>query len=423
MATPVIGYAGMTHLGLNSAVAAADKGFTVVCFDRDETRITALRNGTLPVVEPDLPELLARNMARLQFTSDAAALARCDVVYIAQDVPTDGSGASDIAPVTALISEVTAAIRPGGVLVILSQVPPGFTRSLSVAPAQCFYQVETLIFGRAVERALRPERFIIGCADPSTPLPPLLAAFLGSFDCPILPMRYESAELAKISINMFLVASVTTSNTLAEICENIGADWSEIAPALRLDRRIGPHAYLNPGLGIAGGNLERDLATVVRMGDALGADVGLVRAFQANSHYRCHWALRRLHEAVLSRRAEPRIAVLGLSYKEDTASTKNSPALALIESLTPFHVTVFDPVVAVDPKWHPRLIQAPSALAACKGADVLMLMTPWKEFRDIDVIAVAVALSGHVVIDPYGLFDTAACRAAGLDHHRLGAAG
>jgi UDPglucose 6-dehydrogenase len=221
---------------------------------------------------------------------------------------------------------------------------------------------------------------------------------------------------------MFLVASVTTSNTLAEICENIGADWSEIAPALRLDRRIGPHAYLNPGLGIAGGNLERDLATVVRIGDALGADVGLVRAFQANSRYRCHWALRRLHEAVLPDVTEPRIAVLGLSYKEDTASTKNSPSLALIESLRPFRIAVFDPVVTADPNWHPRLTQAPSAIAACDGADVLLVMTPWGAFRDLDVSAVAAALSGHIVIDPHGVLDGVACRTAGLVHHRLGVA-
>ncbi|MGE0651212.1 MAG: nucleotide sugar dehydrogenase [Alphaproteobacteria bacterium] len=422
MAIPVIGYAGMTHLGLNSAAAAAEKGHSVVCFDPDEGCVVALRNGDLLVVESGLAELFARNKERLKITSDASVLAGCDVVYVAPDVPTDDSGASDIAPVTVLTSKVSAAMRSDGVMVILSQVPPGFTRSLRMAPERLFYQVETLIFGRAVERALHPERFIIGCADPSRPLPTPLAAFLDSFGCPVLPMRYESAELAKISINMFLVASVTTSNTLAEVCEKIGADWSEIAPALRLDRRIGAHAYLNPGLGIAGGNLERDLATVVRFGDALGTDVGLVRAFQANSRYRCHWALRRLHETVLSCVPKPRIAVLGLSYKEDTASTKNSPSLALIGSLRPFEIIVFDPVVRANPEWHPRLAQASSALSACEGADVLMVMTPWGEFRGLDVSAVAAALSGRVVIDPYGMLDGAACRAAGLMHHRLGAA-
>jgi len=116
-----------------------------------------------------------------------------------------------------------------------------------------FYQVETLIFGQAVERALAPERVIVGCRDPKAALPEPYSTYLKAFDCPILPMRYESAELSKISINVCLVASIGATNMMAELCEGIGADWSEIVPALRLDRRIGRHAYLAPGLGIAGG--------------------------------------------------------------------------------------------------------------------------------------------------------------------------
>src|SRR5207253_4271520 len=132
------------------------------------------------------------------------------------------------------------------------QVPPGFTRALAVPPDRLYYQVETLVFGRAVERAMRPERFIVGCANPQQSLPPAFLAFLKAFNCPILTMRYESAELAKISINCYLVAAVSAANMLAEASEAIGADWAEIAPALRLDRRIGEHAYLNAGLGLAG---------------------------------------------------------------------------------------------------------------------------------------------------------------------------
>src|SRR5262249_54959955 len=154
-----------------------------------------------------------------------------------------------------------------------------------------------------------------------------------AFDCPILPMRYESAELAKISINCCLVASVTVSNTLAELCERIGADWSEIAPALRLDRRIGAHAYLTPGLGIAGGNLERDLATRQSLSEASGSKGGLTAPVLRNSGYGRVWLLRQLHARVLSRVADPVIVVLGVTYKENPQSIKNSPAVALIEQL------------------------------------------------------------------------------------------
>ncbi|MCX7170350.1 MAG: hypothetical protein NTY41_08685 [Proteobacteria bacterium] len=285
MTRRIIGFVGMTHLGLNSAVAAADKGFDIVCFDPDRLLVAALDRGELPVVEPDLPELLGKYAPRIRYTADSSELTSCDLVYVAPDVPTDDSGRSDLGRIDALISQVDEVLPPDAVMVILSQVPPGFTRARLRPGRLLHYQVETLIFGRAMERARFPERFIVGCAVPEQPLPPALADFLGSFDCPILPMRYESAELAKISINMCLVASVGVANTMAELCEQTGADWSEIVPALKLDRRIGAYSYLSPGLGIAGGNLERDLATVLTLADRHGTDAGIVSAWVANSRH------------------------------------------------------------------------------------------------------------------------------------------
>lgn len=420
MTSHVIGYAGMTHLGLNSAVAAADKGFDVVCYDPDPLLVVALGRGELPVSEPDLPELLKKNARRIKFTAAPDELASCDLVYIAPDVPTDDDGRSDLGHIDALISKVDAVLRPDAVMVILSQVPPGYTRARLRPGRLLHYQVETLIFGRAMERARCPERFIVGCAEPAQPLPPALAHFLGRFGCPILPMRYESAELAKISINMFLVASVSVANTLAELCENIGADWSEIVPALKLDKRIGQHAYLAPGLGIAGGNLERDLATVCSFADRYGTDAGVVRAWIANSRYRCDWALRTLYREILLRIDDPVIAVLGLAYKQDTHSIKNSPSIALLEYLKPFRVRVFDPVVPASAAPNLRLHDAASELEACDGADALVVMTSWRQFAKLDPIDIAKKLRGKVVLDPYAVLKAAACRIAGLDYRTLG---
>jgi UDPglucose 6-dehydrogenase len=416
----VIGYAGMTHLGLNSAVAAAARGFDVVCFDPDAARIAALDASELPVVEPQLPELFATHRQRLTFSAEAASMARCDVAYVAPDVPTNNDSRSDLSGLSALIKAVDSALSPDAVMVVLSQVPPGFTRSLQRPPATRFYQVETLIFGQAMDRAMNPERFIVGCADPAKPLPPVFAKFLAAFGCPVLPMRYESAELCKISINAFLVASVTTTNTLAELCERTGADWSEIVPALRLDKRIGPHAYLKPGLGIAGGNLERDLATLVRMGAAAGTDTRLIGAFQANSRYRKDWALRTLHHEVLTTQPDAKIAVLGLAYKQDTHSIKNSAAIDLIRALGPYHLRLFDPVVPITATPHPNVVGAADALDACAGADALVIMTPWSEFARLDPAAVAHQLAGKVVIDPFSVIDATSARAAGLRHLTLG---
>ncbi len=420
MTRPVIGFAGMTHLGLVSGVSAAEKGFTLVCFDPDAERIATLRKGELPVSEPQLDELVKKNAAHLQFTADPAELKSCDVIYVAPDVATDDLGQSDLRVIDTLLDAVFKAARPDTVLVILSQVPPGFTRSRQREGRVLYYQVETLIFGRAVERALYPERYIVGCADPAQPLPVAYRTFLEAHGCPILPMRYESAELAKISINMCLVASVTTANTLAELCEKIGADWSEIVPALKLDRRIGQYSYLAPGLGIAGGNLERDLATVCNFADEYGTDAGVVRAWIANSRHRRDWALRALQQHLLSKIDDPVIAVLGLAYKQDTHSTKNSPSLALLDQLKSCRVRVYDPVVPASVVLNAQCHGAASALEACLGADALALMTPWPEFAKLSPTDIVKQLRGKLVLDPYALLDAAACRAAGLDYMTLG---
>ena len=420
MTRPTIGFAGMTHLGIVSATAAAARGFPVVAFDTDPVQVAALAAGELPIVEPGLPQLLLHHRERVSFTTTPAHLRACAVVYVATDVPVDQTGASDLQPVRDLTELVAGNLAGKTTLVILSQVPPGFTRGLGRPEAHTFYQVETLVFGRAVERALEPERFIVGCGDPAATLPGPLAEYLEAFGCPILHMRYESAELAKISINTCLVASITAANTLAELCEHIGADWSEIVPALRLDRRIGPHAYLTPGLGLGGGNLERDLETVCRLADANGTDAGVVRAWTANSAHRRDWALTQIHERVVPWIEEPVLAVLGLAYKENTASTKNSPALALLTALAPFVVRAYDPVVMPQPEFHPRLVAAPSALEACTGADAVVLMTPWPEFRELRPDTIAARLRRRTVIDPHRLLDGPACRAAGLDHVTLG---
>lgn len=419
---PRIAYAGMTHLGLNSAVAAAEKGFQVLCFDPDADLIGRLERGELPVLEPDLPDLLERNRSRLRFSAEGAALADCELVYVAPDVPTEDDGTSDLTGLDALLELTIGHVRPAAVVVVLSQVPPGYTRARQRAGLQLYYQVETLIFGRAIERALYPERYIVGCPDPEAPLPESLATYLGAFGCPILPMRLESAELCKISINCCLVASISVANTLAELCERIGADWSEIAPALRLDKRIGPYSYLKPGLGIGGGNLIRDLNTVIRMADGAGSDSRVVQAWVGNSEHARDWAWRALCAAVpAERQADTRLAILGLAYKENTRSTRNSPAFALIRHLGHMlRPVAFDPAVPAAEAPHPAIDQGESAEAACRGADVVAIMTPWPEFKTLDPVRLAGLMRGRLVLDPYAVLDRKAAEAAGLDYLTLG---
>ncbi len=420
MNRPVIAYAGMTHLGINSAAAAAARGFETLCFDPGADVIDGLNAGRIPVVEPGLPELIAQNRSRMSFTANVADLHRCAVCYIATDVPTDDAGTSDLTRIRVLIGTVSAALSRDALLVVLCQVPPGFTRTLDWPRERLYYQVETLIFGRAVERATQPERFIIGCADPAVPLPRDYAAFLESFGCPLLPMRYESAELAKIAINCCLVSSVTVANTLAELSERIGANWHEIVPALKLDRRIGQYAYLAPGLGLAGGNLERDLATVLHLASETGAETGLIRSFVANSRHRKDWVLKTLHHEVLSVRERPQIAVLGLAYKENTHSIKNSASIALIAHLRDWPVRLHDPVVPAASVDHPAKTACNAPLDAARGADALVIMTPWPQYRELTCAQLRDAMRGRLIVDPYRVLKAEEALACGFDYLTLG---
>ena len=184
---------------------------------------------------------------------------------------------------------------------------------------------------------------------------------------------------------------------------------------------IGPHSYLAPGLGLAGGNLERDLATVLRLAQAHGTDGGIVTAWLANSRHRREWTWRMLEATGVGGRTDAAIAIWGLAYKENTHSTKNSPALALLKRLPSGAIAVYDPVVPADAAG-PKVKAATSALAASEGADALCIMTPWPEFKAIAPCEIAARMRGRVVLDPYRVLDPAAAQAAGLRYTTLGTA-
>jgi UDPglucose 6-dehydrogenase len=422
----MIGFAGLSHLGIVSSIAAAAKGFDTIAFDPQEGVVMGLSAGRLPIVEPGLDDLLAEHRGRLRWSSDPQILQQCRLIYVSVDVPIDGTGASDATPVVDLLDTIATHSAPDAVVIVLSQVRPGFTRRcrplVERDGRRLFYQVETLIFGRAVERALRPERFMVGCVDPAAPLPAVLSQYLEAFGCPILPMRLESAELAKIAINMFLSSTLTTTNMLAGVCESIGADWSEIAPSLRLDARIGPHAYLTPGLGIGGTNLLRDMVTIRTIAAEHGADAGPIESWIVNNKWRREWALRALYREVLTRVPSPLVAVWGLAYKENTASTRNSPGVELVTALRGMQVRAYDPSATLGATQASGVTVTGAAIEACRDADVLMVMTAWPEFAAADPGAVAGAMRGKTIIDPFGVLSKGGFANQGFTYLRMGAA-
>ena len=405
-----IGFCGMSHLGLTSSIVAADKGFHVIGFDFDSSLITSLKNYELPVEEPDLKNLLKKNINKITFTGNLSELAGCEIIYIAADVSTDDKGLSDLSVVKKYMAAVLSYKNDTAVVVVLSQVPPGFTRSYSRKGLDLYYQVETLVYGRAIARAACPERYIIGSANKNADIQTIYKDFLDSHGSPpILHMSYESAELAKIAINCMLVASISAANTLAELCEKLEADWSEIVPALRLDKRIGEYSYIEPGLGLAGGNLERDLASLIKLGAATDSDTGVVEAWISNSERRKNWCYEVLSSCLADIKKSPKISILGLAYKVNTHSTKNSPALYFLDQIRGQNIRVYDPIVSGESI--PFVTTSSELLDCVRGCDILVIMTPWEEFKGLTKAVLEKEMAGRIIVDPYGC----------LRHRNLGA--
>ena len=225
-----IGYVGLTHLGVNYAIASAMKGFNIVCYDDDLDVISTLKKKRIPFYEKGTEKHLKKNFNKFFFTNKISDLQGCDLIFISKDVPTDSNGKSNLLEIKRIIKKIIQSIKKKGNLIVLCQVPPGFTRNINWPLKNLYYQVETLVFSNSLERALYPERIIVGRN--SDKVDKRYNFFLKKFKCPILEMSYESAELAKISINIFLISSVTSTNILSEISENIGANWSDISRAL-----------------------------------------------------------------------------------------------------------------------------------------------------------------------------------------------
>jgi UDPglucose 6-dehydrogenase len=430
-----VGFVGLSHLGIVSSAAWASTGMSVVAVDPDADLVARLERRELPIHEPGLVELIASAGAKLRYSARLEDLTGCSLVVVSRDVPTDDHGKSDARALSDLVRAAIPQLAPNVVLVVMSQVPPGYTRELGALIARerpelgvrLVYLVETLIFGAAVQRATRPERSIVGLADPAQPLPPELADVLQRFGSPILPMSYESAELAKTAINLYLIGSVTYANTMADLCEAVGADWSQIVPALRLDARIGQAAYLRPGLGISG-NLERDLETLRALGAARGVDLTLFDALAAHNDRRSGWALRKARQLLEGAGPDSVVALWGLAYKKDTRSLKNAPSLELIQGLSGrARVRAWDPMVTAADlagelgKGHEVTI-ASSAEDATAGADCLFVMTDWDELRRVDLAAVRTRMRQPVIVDCVGIVDPGLAARSGLDLRRMGRA-
>ena len=424
-----IGFVGLSHLGLVYSAVFSTFGHKVIGIDADDALITQLSRGNLPVHEPGLQDLIAANRKRLKFTTDFQALQDCALVVFSLDVNTDTSNRADTTELEALVEQAIPNLSRDVALVIMSQVPVGFNertvqliqRSKPELNFTLVHWVETLVIGRAVERCLRPERIILGLADCSAPLPRVLENVAVNFGCPVLPMSYRSAELTKAAINLYLSASVTFANALSDLCEACDADMNELVPALRLDQRIGEFAYIRPGLGIAGGNLERDLISLQFLGSKFVVDTSFIDTIVSLNDRRYQWVHRQIERHVVAASERPCLAMWGLAYKRDTKSTKNSFALKLISELKGrFDLQVHDPVVELPEGLGQDVTSYRRRMDALRGADALIVMTDWPEYAESQFEAMAEVMASCVIIDCVGIIESVSAKTCGFSCISMG---
>jgi UDPglucose 6-dehydrogenase len=391
---------GLWHLGSVTAACLAEAGHHVIALDHDATTIERLRGGQAPIAEPGLDAMLVSNAARLEYTTEIAAAARADVLWVTYDTPVDADDRADVDFVVAKIEAVLPHLRDRTVVVISSQLPVGSVARLeATAKGRVDFACspENLRLGKAIEVFQQPDRVVVGVRSDAarTRITELLAPITSRIEW----MSVESAEMTKHAINAFLAVSVTFANELATICERVGADAKEVERGLKTESRIGPRAYLGPGGAFAGGTLARDIAFLTTLATQHHLTQPVIGGVRPSNEAHKKWALRRLQDR-LGTISGKVIAIWGLTYKPGTDTLRRSAAVELCADLVEAGATVraWDPAVrSVPPEL--RVTLAPDAIAATAGASGLVIATEWPELRELDLGAALAGMQKRLVVD------------------------
>jgi UDPglucose 6-dehydrogenase len=429
---------GCGYLGAVHAACMAKLGHDVVGIDVDKRKIEALSAARAPFYEPGLEDLLEEVQAtgRLTFTTDMSAAAGSRVHFICVGTPQKkGENGADMSYVDAAASALLEHLAPGDIVVGKSTVPVGTASRLSELvqnaepKAHLVWNPEFLREGHAVSDTLSPDRFVYGVADGSEDNPAValldeVYAVPLSSGTPRLIADHPTAELVKTAANSFLATKISFINAMAELCEAAGADVTRLADAIGMDDRIG-RKFLNAGIGFGGGCLPKDIRAFMARAGELGADQALtfLREVDAINMRRRTRVVELTRELCGGTLLGKRITVLGAAFKPESDDVRDSPALSIAAQLQlqGAVVTVTDPkALANAAKRFPELQYEQDAEKAVLGADALLLLTEWQEYRDLDPYELAVLVSSSRVLDGRNVLDAAKWRAAGWSYRGLG---
>ena len=426
---------GAGYVGLVSGACFAEFGVDVTVMDVDPAKIEGLRAGIMPIYEPGLDKLVAENArdGRLTFTTDLSEAVRgADAVFLAVGTPTRrGDGHADLTYVYAAAEQVAKAVEGPLVLVTKSTVPVGTGREVQAivrrvrpdVPISVASNPEFLREGSAIGDFMRPDRVVIG-VDDERALTVLKRLYrpLYLIETPVLAVSIESAELIKYAANAFLATKITFINEIADLCERVGADVHDVARGMGLDGRIG-RKFLHPGPGYGGSCFPKDTLALARTAQDAGAPVRLVETTIAVNEARKAAMADRILAALGPEPKGRRVGVLGVTFKPETDDMRDAPSLVILPRLVAAGVEVvaFDPQPAHARQSLPAAVRfADSALGAAQGADAVVVLTEWNEFRALSPDRLKAAMKGSVILDLRNVWDPVAMRAAGFTYSSIG---
>jgi UDPglucose 6-dehydrogenase len=432
-----IAVVGTGYVGLVTGACFAEFGVRVRCVDNDAEKIESLRKGTVPFFEPGLDQLVERNVkqGRLSFTTDlAAAVEESLVVFIAVGTPPDAGGGADLSFVKDVAAEIGANLKGYKVVVTKSTVPMGtgsmirkIIEETRVDPVEFSVasNPEFLREGAAVEDFMRPNRVVIGTEnEQATAILKDLYRPLYLFETPFVVTNVVTSEMIKYASNAFLATKISFINEMANLCDLVGADVHTLALGMGLDNRIG-RKFLHPGPGFGGSCFPKDTAAVARIASDHGYGLRIVDAVMKVNDEQVPRVLGKVRE-VVGDPAGKIAAVLGLSFKPNTDDIREAPSLKIIRILEEWGMKVraYDPVAMKAAATElPGLELAGSEYQAVEGADVLIVVTEWNQFRQLDLTRVKKAMRNPAVVDLRNVYEPSELRRLGFSYRCVGRPG
>jgi len=429
-----IAVVGTGYVGLVAGTCLAETGNDVVCVDTQVAKIRMLNRGRVPIYEPGLTDLVRRNRAerRLRFTTSLKdAVKRASVVFIAVGTPTGEDGSADLGHVLAAAEQIGRAITGYTIIVDKSTVPVGTTelvrQRIAAVTDQPFAVVsnpEFLKQGAAVEDFLKPDRVVVGTDDPRAAevMRDLYRPFTRT-GAPIMVMDAASAEICKYAANAMLATRISFMNEIANVCERVGADVEMVRRAVATDRRIGPR-FLYPGVGYGGSCFPKDVKAVIKFSADRKYRFRILEAVEQVNERQKTRLLERLDRHFGRSLKGRTIGLWGLSFKPRTDDMREAPAVPVIEGLLKrgARVRAFDPEAKEVARgiFKRRITYAKNAYDAAKGADALLIVTEWNEFREPDFDRMKKLLREPVIFDGRNLYDPAQMRALGFTYTSIG---